>query len=98
MVVGHVPPADRVAAGLRVPPGEAGSFAAAQGAWRFLNNPAVALPQLAGPLVVECGRAGVAAACGRYALVVLDWSPLHYGGHASKARRVELAYARDLGY
>ena len=97
LVVGHVPPADRVAAGLRVPPGEAGPFAAAQGAWRFLNNEAVTLPRLAGPLA-ECARAGVADACDAYALVVLDWSPLHYGGHESKERRVELAHSRDLGY
>ena len=97
VVVSHVPPADRVAAGLRVPPGAARPFAAAQGAWRFLNNEAVTLPRLAGPLA-ECARAGVADACDAYALVVLDWSPLHYGGHESKERRVELAHSRDLGY
>ncbi len=97
LVVSHVPPAQRVAAGLRVPPGVAQPFAATQAAWRFLNNPAVTLPQLAGPLVVAA-RAGVADACDAYVLVVLDWSPPHYGGHASKARRVELAHSGDLGY
>jgi hypothetical protein len=72
-------------------------FSAAQAAWRFYANPRVTLGQLAGPLE-ECGRAGVAACCDRYALVVGDWCQLHYNGHASKRDRVELAHGKDLGY
>jgi hypothetical protein len=29
---------------------------------------------------------------------VLDWCPLHYGAHGSKADRVALAHSKDLGY
>ena len=97
LVVSHLSPAHRVAAGLRAPPDLNRPFAAAQAAWRFYASPAVKLPRLAGPLV-ECARAGVAAACGGYALVALDWCPLHYGGHASKADRVPLAHGKDPGY
>jgi hypothetical protein len=97
LVVGHLRQADRVAAGLRAPPAVAEPFSAAQAAWRFYANPRVTPGRLAGPLE-ECGRAGVAASCERFALVVLDWCQLHYGGHASKADRVELAHGKDLGY
>jgi len=96
--VSHLSPAQSVAAGLRCPPDLNQPFAAAQAAWRFCGNGRVSLPQLAGPLV-ECGRAGVAGACGAYALVALDWSPLHYGRHGrSKRDRVPLGNAKDLGY
>src|SRR5215207_7692538 len=97
LVVGHLRQANRVAAGLRAPPGEAEAFSAAQAAWRFYANPRVTLGQLAGPLV-GCGRAGVASSCDAFALVVLDWCQLHYNGHASKADRVGLAHDKDLGY
>src|SRR5688500_18745641 len=72
-------------------------MAAAQAAWRFYTNGRVTLPQLAGPLV-ERARQGARAACDAYALVVMDWSPLHYGGHGSKLDRVKLAHGKDLGY
>ena len=42
--------------------------------------------------------AGVREDCDGYALVVCDWSNLHYTTHASKADRVELSSRRDLGY
>jgi hypothetical protein len=99
LVVSHLSSAQRVAAGLRAPAaGDAADpFAATQAAWRFYANPNVGLPELAAPLVA-CARAAIRAACDRFALVVLDWSPLHFGGHGSKPDRVPLAHARDLGY
>jgi hypothetical protein len=97
LVVSHLRQADRVAAGLRCPPGAEGSFAATQAAWRFYSNKNVSLRQLSGPLL-DRARAGAAASCDRYVLVTLDWSPLHYGGHPSKADRVPLAHGKDLGY
>jgi hypothetical protein len=99
LVVSHLSSAQRVAAGLRLPAaGDADPFAATQAAWRFYANGSVSLPQLAGP-PLACARAAVAAgACDRYALVVLDWSPLHFGRHAAKLDRVPLAHGRDLGY
>jgi hypothetical protein len=97
MVVGHLSPSQRVAAGLNVPPGLCKPFAAAQAAWRFYANPSVGLPQLAAPLV-ELARAAVPAACDAHVLVALDFCPLHYGSHPSKHDRVALAHRRDLGY
>ena len=95
--MGHLSDAQRLAAGLRTLPEASSSFAAAQAAWRFYANPRMALPQLASPLV-EAARAGVAETCKEWALVVLDWSLLHYGGHASKEDRITLAHRKDLGY
>ena len=98
----HLRPADRLAAGPHDPAAgagaeSAGAFAATQAAWRFYANGSVSLPRLAAPLV-ECARAGAASCCDGHVLVALDWSPLHYGSHASKADRVALAHRRDLGY
>lgn len=97
LVVSQLRPADRLAAGLHDPGTGAGPFAAVQAAWRFYANGSVTLPQLAGPLL-DCARAAAGACCDRHVLVVLDWSPLHYGSHGSKADRVVLAHRRDLGY
>jgi hypothetical protein len=95
--VGHLSPSHRVAAGMSVPPDLNQPFAAAQAAWRFYANPSLTLPQLAAPLV-ELARAAVPQACDSRVLVVLDWCPLHYGAHGSKADRVALAHSKDLGY
>jgi hypothetical protein len=101
MVVGHLSPSHRVAAGLGVPlgvpPRLCRPFAAAQAAWRFYANPSVTLPRLAAPLA-ELARAEAPAACDARVLVALDFCPLHYGSHPSKADRVALAHRRDLGY
>ena len=97
LVVSHLPPADRVAAGPRVPPGLGTSFAATQAAWRFYANPGVSLPQLAKPLL-DCAAGAVAGSCDAHVLVALDWSPLHYNGHGSKGDRVALSNRNDLGY
>jgi hypothetical protein len=93
----HLSPLHAVAAGLRALPEVAQPFAATQAAWRFYAHPEVTLPQLAGPLL-EAARVGVAQACDRYALVVLDWSNLHYPLHTAKTDRVELSGPYDLGY
>jgi hypothetical protein len=93
----HLSPAHHAAAGLHADPSLNKSFAATQAAWRFFSNDAVTLPQLAGPLI-ECARLDVPDACDQRVLVVLDWSNLHYGGHAAKAARVGLAHGNDLGY
>lgn len=98
LVLGHLSPTQVVAAGLRPPPELSSPMAATQAAWRFYANDALSLPALAGPLV-ECARdAVVAGACERHLLVALDWSALHYGGHATRADRVALSNQHDLGY
>jgi hypothetical protein len=96
--MGQLTAADRLAAGVHVPPGLlAGGFAAAQAAWRFYGNERVELPELCQPLLSHA-RAATAQCCDERALVVLDWSNLHYDGHESKWDRVALSSERDFGY
>ncbi|MBY0228496.1 MAG: hypothetical protein K2W96_04370 [Gemmataceae bacterium] len=86
-----------VAAGIRSLPDASGSFAATQAAWRFFANDDTTLPVLMQPLL-EAAEDGLRSACSRVALVVLDWSQLHYLKHASKADRAVLTNQHDLGY
>jgi hypothetical protein len=93
----HIAPAQGIAAGLRAVPSLAHSFASTQAAWRFWANPRVALPTLAQPLL-DAARAAVPDECLDYALVVLDWSQLHYHQHPSKRDRIALTNEADHGY
>lgn len=97
LVVSHLSPNHRVAAGIRLPASLAEPFAATQAAWRFYANERVTLPQLAGPLI-QCARQGVEQACDDWVLVALDWCNLHLTDHDAKKDRVELAQSRDMGY
>ena len=97
LVQEHVAPLQAVAAGLRAVPALARPFASAQAAWRFWANDRVSLKGLAQPLLDDA-RAAVPGECLDYALVVHDWSLLHYNEHPSKADRIELAHSQDLGY
>src|SRR5262245_57905991 len=97
LVQEHIAPLHDLAAGLRAVPGLAHSFASTQAAWRFWANPRTDLKTLAQPLL-EAARAAVPVECLDYALVVHDWSWLHYNGHPSKGDRVQLAHAKDHGY
>jgi DDE family transposase len=72
-------------------------FAATQAAWRFYANAKVTLPGLAAPLI-EMARQAVTASCAHYALVVMDWSNLHFNGHDFRSDRVELSQKKDWGY
>jgi hypothetical protein len=93
----HLSPLHVLAAGLRALPQVGQPFAATQAAWRFYANGAVTLRQLAAPLI-ERARAGVRDSCDHYALVVMDWSNLHFVNHESKRDRVDLSKPDDLGY
>ena len=95
--MGHLRAAGHLTAGLAALPGLAQPFASTQAAWRFYKNPRVSLQDLSGPLL-EAARAAVPLECLDYALVIHDWSWLHYSNHPSKHDRVPLAYAKDLGY
>lgn len=96
LVQEHLAITQPLAAGLRALPGAADAFASTQGAWRFYANPRAPLTQLAQPLL---DRARTAAADGdAYALVVHDWSQVHYNHHERKRDRVPLSQATDRGY
>jgi hypothetical protein len=98
LVQEHLAVTQPVAPGPRALPGKARkAFASTQAAWRFYANPRVGPVQLAQPLL-DHARAAVAEGCDGYALVVHDWSQLHYNGHPSKADRVPLSQTTDLGY
>lgn len=97
LVQEHLTVTQPVAAGLRALPGATQAFASTQAAWRFYRNDATTLTQLAQPLL-DHARQGVADHCSDYALVVHDWSQLHYNHHTSKDDRVALSQSTDLGY
>ena len=96
-MLAHLRTAPALAHGLSTLPETVQPFAATQAAWRFYANPRLTLPQLAQPLI-ETARRALAAEGGDWALVVHDWSLLHYGRHRGKPDRVALAHRRDLGY
>lgn len=97
LIVEHLSPAQRVAGGLRVLPGTADTFASVQAAWRFYGNPRIRLPTLIEPMI-ETGRQALARESGAYALILHDWSLLHFSSHQSKHDRVALSRRGDLGY
>jgi hypothetical protein len=97
LVQEHVAPLQAVAAGLRAAPSTLTAFASTQAAWRFCANPRATLPILAQPLL-DLARQAVPIDCLDYALVVLDWSQLHYSKHTGKRDRIELTNFHDLGY
>lgn len=96
LVVGHLQPLQAVAAGIRALPDANSTFAATQAAWRFWGNPRTTLPALAQPLL-QVAAAAVPHVCDDFALVIHDWSQLHYH-HANKTDRTKLTNAHDLGY
>lgn len=93
MVESHAQATQALASGIHALPGVSTSYAAAQGAYRFLNNERVSLRALARPLI-EAARAEVAVACDRWCLIVHDWSQLMYPEHAAKKDRVALSSRR----
>lgn len=93
----HLSTARGIAAGLRVLPHTDSAMAATLGAYRFYGNERASLVQVAEPLRAHATVA-VAAACQQWALVIHDWSPLHYTHHESKEDRIVLYNQNDFGY
>lgn len=83
--------------GLSALPGTAHPFAATLAMHRFLNNPAVTLPALIEP-AQERVRAAVADSRGAVALVVHDWSSLHFHDTGRKKDLYQRTHAHDTGY
>lgn len=97
LVTQHLADKDKLAAGLRALPEIAGSFTAAQGAWRFYHNPRVSLPQLMEPSLAAAREASLSE-CDQYLLAVHDWSVMGYAGHKSKKDRVPVRTKHPIGY
>ncbi|MDB6034082.1 MAG: transposase, family, partial [Verrucomicrobiales bacterium] len=97
LVQQHLHPAQKVAAGMKCLPGVSSTFASTQAAWRFYQNPAVLLPDLAKPLL-EHGREAIQKECHRFGLVMHDWSALSYLNHQSKKDRRKLQHRLHWGY
>lgn len=93
----HLSPAHQIASGLRALPSTSSAMAATQAAWRFFHNEAIRLPGLIEPLL-DAGRQALQLDRGSYALVMHDWSYLHFNSHEGKKDRIQLAQTRDLGY
>jgi len=87
MVQGHLSPAQQLAAGIRALPGASTTWAAVQGAYRFLNNPRLTLGTLLLPLL-EAAHHAVSESCDSHVLAVHDWSLVKFRRHASKKDRM----------
>jgi len=82
-----------VASGIHAVGSTCQAFSATQGAYRFLNNDRVSLPQLA-QQAIDLGRQEAAQVCDQYLLVVHDWSQLMYPEHTAKKDRAALSSRR----
>jgi len=72
-------------------------MSATQAAWRFYHNPRIRLPALMDPLL-QTARSALQHDTGAYALVMHDWSLLHFNNHTGKQDRVALSQYHDWGY
>lgn len=95
LVKEHLNTNEAVAAGLRALPGANKAFASTQAAWRYFANPRVTLQSLAKPLIASA-RCVCQSDCANYALIVQDWTKLHYPLHTRKQDR--LSIGKDSGY
>jgi hypothetical protein len=93
----HLGQAQSTAAGLRLLPGDATTWASTMAAWRFWRNPRVSPHVLIQPLLAAASQA-VADHCLDYVLAIHDWSDLDYATHASKRDRIVLGQATERGY
>jgi hypothetical protein len=96
LVESHLHSVPKLAAGVASLPSAGSSFAATQGAWRFLNNERVTLPDLIEPLR-EAGRSQLAGSQADFALLVHDWSKLSYPA-GSKEDLAQITHKTDIGY
>ncbi len=93
----HAHVLNAAASGLSTLPGTAKPFACTQAMWRFLAHEDTTLPTLIEP-VREAARDTLATCSSPVALIVHDWSMIHFGGHDSKPDRLRRTHATDVGY
>lgn len=89
--------APELAAGVASLPSAGSAFAAAQAAWRFLNNERVTLPALVEPLR-KVGRRRAKETKAHFAMLIHDWSKLSYNHPRRKRDMAELTHEIDVGY
>ena len=97
LVKQHMDVATALAAGIHALPQAGDSFAAAQAAWRFFDNPKATLPILVEPLR-EMGRRGAGQSDSPFALLIHDWSKVDFASHKAKIDQVQLSNSMDHGY
>lgn len=97
LVESHLRSAPALAAGVASLPAAGSSFAATQGAYRFLNNERVTLPALIEPLR-DIARQRVAELQAPYALLVHDWCKLSFDHPRRKQDVAQLTHENDIGY
>lgn len=87
----------QLSAGVKALSDGASTFAHTQALWRFLRNVQVTPEELSMPVLAAC-HAALNDSEGDYALCMHDWSRINYGGHISKADRLQMTHATDIGY
>lgn len=97
LVAQHTGNGYAAAAGLRILPEPASTWAATMAAWRFYHNPRLTPDLLAQPLL-DAARQAVPEVCDRFVLAVHDWSDLAFRSHTSKGDRMVLGQAEEIGY
>ena len=97
IVSGHLKVASPQAAGIAKLPSCSSSFAATQGAWRFLNNQRVCVRDMAVPLR-ELGRQAANQCDSQFVLAIHDWMKIGCGSHRSKKDLAQLTHEHDVGY
>jgi hypothetical protein len=97
LVAQHAGQGQSTAAGLRIVPQQASSWAATMAAWRFYRNPRLAPKVLAEPLL-DAARRAVPDSCADYVLAIHDWSDLDFRSHTAKRDRMILGQAFEIGY
>lgn len=95
LVNSHMRAAQELAAGVASLPSATSAFAATQGAWRFLNNDRVRLPDLVEPLR-DVGRLQTETLASPFVMLVHDWSKLSFT--SPKEDEVQLTHNADVGY
>jgi hypothetical protein len=97
LVAEHSATLKPLAAGLRALPGSGKAFASTQGMWRFLKNDRMPPATLMQPLL-DYARERLAAESPQFALIVHDWSQLHFRKHENKKDRIDLPCDWNKGY
>jgi hypothetical protein len=97
LVQSHLHSASKLVPGIAAPPSIHSSFAATQGAWRFLSNDRVTLPTLVEPLR-EVGRSRTQSLQSKFVLLVHDWCKLSYSDSLNKKDLIQVTHETDIGY